>query len=163
MKKKGLIFSLIAVILAVLCFACVPFLLQPALRFGQIYSSPGSAVEPPAKTEEYLFIVEEGTYPGFSDVPVSEEQGRPYREVFAALQEQQYKKLPSFISPASDGIAIRAAIGCSPAYLFYWDGFALWVHSTQDGWLGYVPSEPEVLETTLNEILEETLNTISNS
>ena len=156
MKKKRLMFSLIAVVLAVLCFAYVFFFLNsPTLRFGQIYSSHGSAVEPPAKTERYLSIVEEGTFPGFSDTPVSEEQGRPYREVFAALQKQQYKKIPSFIPPVSEGIAIETLIGCSPTILFYWDGFALWVHSIQDGWTGYVPSEPKVLETTLN--------TISNS
>jgi len=151
MKKKRLMFSLIAVVLAVLCFAYVFFFLNnPTLRFGQIYSSHGSAVEPPAQTENYLSIVKEGSYIGFSDVPVSEEQGQSYRELFAALQKQQYKKIPSFIFPASGGIAIETLSGCSPVILFYWDGFALWVHSTQDGWMGYRPSSPAALEETLN-------------
>ena len=153
MKKKHLIISLIAVILAVLCFAYVPFLLRdPALSFKQIYPGPGSAIKPPAKAGKYRSIAKDGTYPGFSDEPISEEQGRSYQEVFAALQKQQYKKIPFFIFPASGGIAIKTIIGCSPAISFYWDGFALWVHSAQDGWAGYAPSSPKILGATLNTI-----------
>lgn len=149
--KKGHLFLLI---LAVLAAAGTGYCLMGQTTFDQSYQ--GYDLEPPAAAAASFTVVREGSYPGLSDTPVSFEQGRPYRELLAALRAQKYLPLPSFPGAPDGGIAIYFMDGCTPSCIAYWDGSFLWLPGTQgSGWRRFLPLPPHLLGEKIETICNQ--------
>lgn len=148
MKKKLRIPLIIAACLAVFCLG---FLLAGMTVPRSFYKLPrGRGSVPPAQASGTVTIVLEGTYPGFSDTPVTAEQAAPGRRVMYALRAQKYTWGFPLLRPRNDGLAICEMTGCTPEYIAYWDGRYLWLPNERGTWWhSYAPSSPKELDEAL--------------
>ena len=148
MKKKLRIPLLTAGFLTVFCLGFLLAGMTIPCSFDQL--SPKRSVTSPARASESIAILHEGTYPGFSDTPVTAEQAAPSQQVLNALDRQKYTWAFPLLRPRNGGIAIYELTGCSPEYIAYWDGRHLWLPKGFEGpWVGYAPTSPEELDQAL--------------
>lgn len=110
----------------------------------------------PAQANRSIYILQEGDYPGLSDVPVTAERAAPGRAALNALRGQKYTRPLPFARPAKGGVALWQTSGCSSWCTAYWDGTYLWRPGKEEAqWHGGRPSDPGKLK--------EDLATISNT
>ena len=148
MKKKPRIPLIIAGILAVSCLGFLLAGMTIPRSFDHLSSKRG--ITSPARASKSIAIVHEGTYPGFSDTPVTAEQAAPSQQALYALDRQKYTWAFPLLRPRNGGIAIYELTGCSPEYIAYWDGRHLWLPKGFEGpWVGYAPTSPEELDQAL--------------
>ena len=148
MKKKLRIPLILAGSLALFCLG---FLLAGMTIPRSFQSLPHkNCLTAPARPSESITIVHEGSYPGFSDTPVTREQAAPGRRVLNALNQQKYTWAFPFLRPRDGGLAIYEMWGCTPECIAYWDGRRLWLPKGFEGpWAGYAPTSPEELDQAL--------------
>ena len=147
--KKKIILSLAVLGLLVAAGAWYCFMEQTT--FDQAFQ--GYSYGPPASAAASFTVVREGTFPGFSDTPVTAEEGRPYRDLMTALRGQKYIPLPALSGAPDGGTAIYYLSGCSPGCMAYWDGFLLWLPATDsEQWRPFLPLPPHSLGEELNTI-----------
>jgi len=138
-------------IVACLAVFCAGFLLA-GMTSGRPFDDlpQGSDLAPPAQPADSITVLQEGTFPGLSDVPVTAEQAAPGRKVMYALREQKYTWILPFLRPRDGGISIYKLRSCTPECIAYWDGSHLWLYNRpKDLWQGYRPISPDKLDETL--------------
>lgn len=152
MKKKlqiSLIFA--AVCLVALATAIALHLTLDHLTLSQIHRA-SCADTPPAAAKRTFSYATVGAYPGFSDEPVSWEEGQSGRDFYALLGEHTYTRI-YLLRPRQGGTAVSTTTGCSPKYVAYWDGRFLWfpvIRRERLVWDGYLPSSPRQFGESLN-------------
>ena len=148
MKKKA-IFSL--VILVLVMAAGTLYCLMGQTTFDNTFQ--GYDIEPPAIPTDSFTVVRQGTFPGFSDTPVTFDEGQNYRELLTALRGQDYLPFPSLPGAPDGGIAIYYLSGCTPECMAYWDGTFLWLPASAPGrWNRFLPLPPHSLGEQLEKI-----------
>lgn len=148
MKKKLRIPLIIAGFLAMFCLGFLLAGMTIPHSFHQLPQETGSTA--PVRATHSIAILLEGSYPGFSDTPVTAKEAAPGRKAIYALEQQSYTWAFPLCRPHTGGISIYQLSGCSPEYRAYWDGRYLWLPKGYDGpWLGYRPSDPDQLNETL--------------
>ena len=126
------------------------------VQFREIARAPNGAGQPPAQPGHTFSYPTAGTYPGFSDRPVSWEEGKAGRDFFRLLGEYTYAPVP-LLRPRARGVAAYTITGCTPEYTAYWDGLLLWLpvlRQEQLVWRGYLPSSPGELGAKLQALWE---------
>lgn len=151
MKKKLRTPLIIAGLLAVFCLGFLAAGMTVPRSFHQLPQKTGGQI--PARGARSIVILPEGSYPGFSDTPVTAQQAAPGRRALYALGQQKYTWAFPLSKPQEGGILIYELSGCMPEYRAYWDGRYLWLPRGFDGpWRGYRPSDPEQLSQALESI-----------
>lgn len=148
MKRKLWVPLIIAGLLAVFCLGFLAAGMVTPRSYREL--PRGKTASAPAQAAESITLVYEGTYPGFSDVPVSAKDAAPSRRVIHALNQQKYTWAFPLLRPRDEGLAIYELTGCTPECVAYWDGRYLWLPKNYNGrWRGYAPSSPEELDRAL--------------
>ena len=137
MKKK----TVRLIVLLLLCAVAFMVWFAFSVRsFDRIDSSSGFsffACDPVPK--QSLSLAPSGSFPGFSDTPVSWEDGRNYRALYLALRKPRYLVLPGLFPPPDGGTAIYELSGCVPMPICYWAEGLLWLPTRNGGWRPCLP------------------------
>ena len=136
MKKKA-IFSL--VILVLVMAAGTLYCVMGQTTFDNAFQ--GYDIEPPAIPTDSFTVVRQGTFPGFSDTPVTFDEG------------QNYLPFPSLPGAPDGGIAVYYLSSCTPECMAYWDGTFLWLPASAPGRGNrFLPLPPHSLGEQLEKI-----------